>query len=401
MAPKANPEIAASLSHALGSRSQKWLADALVVKPTAVSQWINGKYRPLAIHLALIADLLQQDARELARAAEYDPEKTFRLYERIAFGGERIEQILERQSEELQSIRRFWVGGLPWDGIELGIEGDKFLQQELKRYPHWKQRQLLLMKRSEVLYQLTRLYAACLLPKDSFSILMNISAQQEAIASEFEDSGSNNNAPRIYAYRSKGEAYHLVGKSAEARRWYNACLVLAKDQRSRLEIAQSLCLASVGCGDKRGYKRAARVMDTALEREQFDAIVESMVLEAEGRGDIMLGLKRNEKLEKANLIVFKSQVSGHPMILRLIQWKRSNVLAMLYLAGESVNLEKLKIELNEVFTLAQRHGYFKYIEELASHVKKFVSQHPKFSHLLQLIPNTTAYPDLYFSLSVV
>lgn len=44
------------IREACGGRSQRWLAEALDVDPSTVSDWKTGKHRPSRAHLAAIAE---------------------------------------------------------------------------------------------------------------------------------------------------------------------------------------------------------------------------------------------------------------------------------------------------------------------------------------------------------
>lgn len=379
-------EIGDMLSRALGSRSQESLAQQVGVSQEQISNYLSGKCIPPAVRIPLLAAALQLDFDTLWAATGYTTDKL--LYSKDVYVTQAsLGDLVGSHHELIQAISEMWEGGMPDRAITSAVPLNKTLQVQGNRYAKTKYHVEFLYLRSRLLCELGCAYTVSLTAEDALGPINDVANQQFSIAIELAEHGSNDAVPMAFAYRSLGDAYYALRKCDEAQRNYNYALSYEKNELRRMEIIRGLALTAAYKDKLREYKDIDRQIKTCLDSNaHVDARTASTLLEAEGRALALFYdpsawttlLHATEAMERVG-------VQGENLICRRLQLIRSRIVAQLYLEGLDFDKDDLVQNVEDAMTLARRHRYHKYAEEIRKLLHEFAARHPHFDFTYTVI----------------
>lgn len=380
------PRLSDMLLASVGLKGENWVAARLNVSQAAVSQWINGYKRPSRRKLIKLASLLQLDLIQLAEAAEYDPEEIRSLNERIMIEDVEFDDLLQAWSEEVNLLLELYLGGLPKRTIDFGLILNERLDKELAHHKSHKNRKSILNIRSQLLHVLGLTYISCLIPHQAAGALEHVALQLEDVAAEFHSVGLDDKRSLAWAQYARGHSYYALGKWEKAQRSFIGGLNLEKDYQYQFAFIHGIGLTSAYRGYDEKFTECVVWMKEYRERQASNTADETLVLEAEGRGQVLLRYDTAwEKIEKGLESLSKYESQGRPMLLRLLQYKRSKIVARLSLKPAGADLDLLISDLSEALSLARRHSYLKYSNDLEVLVRSYVRKHIHLSCLLDAL----------------
>lgn len=382
------PELSKALLPAIGTTGEEWLAERMDVSQAAVSYWVSGYNRPSRRNLIRLVSLLDLDLFELAKACEYDFVEIENLHKRVTVETTSLADLIQEWTEEVKMLREEYLGGLPLRAIEGGAALNDRLNKELARNQSSQNRKPILHVRSQLLHVMGLAFVSSLVPIQAARALEHVALELDKVAIELNSLGLNDHRSQAWAAYARGDMHYCLGRWDQAQWWYKRGLEIEKDPRHQIELVHGAGLSSAYMGKEREFIEYVDRMKDYQERGLTNASETALISEAKGRGLALLGQDsalRNlvQELES----IARNDFQGKPMILRIVQFKRSSILAQLYLKPSGTDIDLLGTELSDTFNLARRHGYLKYTHDLTILVRNHVKAHPQATSLLELLPH--------------
>lgn len=366
-------ELAARLQSRLGLRSQEWLGDLCGASQGRISLYLQGA-RPRLSVLVLMARALDDDPRELARLAGYDPRWALDLYTlHFVLGSEYLDALEEAQAKYIR-VRE--VDGDAQGALEalLGLEAG-LRAKMAKRAPGLPRARFVERKRAELMSDILACYRVFEPGSLQPDLARDWLRQMDAISRRHSDDA-------VFAARlgCRAHAYYLAGGDRyrrEAERDFKALLDsdledALPDDNVRLTAYQAMAGLVARHGDQRLVASYDEQIGTLLAKSK-SLTIEVRALAYIGRAISRASLGSSDwssALEEAFVEIRTAEQAGGTTPLLRVQAAFAEVYAR-RAAGET-HEGRLYDAGQAGIELAQIHGYRGFEEMITRMV-----MHPK------------------------
>lgn len=365
------PELKELLLPVLANAAnQQELADWCSVSQAAVSDWVNGYKRPSPANLALLAawEKATIDPQELAKAAQYEPDRILPLYELLALGQTSYSAFLESQTSAPELINKIWFRGDPELAIDEATIRIQQIDRALDSYSTPKYRYPLLRLLSKLWFERSCAYWVSAPISVSSQHIQQMAARQYWIAEEL-----NHKEPLGWAFHGLGNVlYGLKNYQASRGSFRRALRYLQDDAYRRPLAARTVALNSAYLKDEQAFKEDVAITWRMLDEGNATPITQCIVLEGIARGEALLGNDRSRAtLAEGWSCLEKAERDGRKVTVPRIQLLRSEVEASLSLK----DWDKAWIEDNaqKGQSLAEAHSYKKYAANFEEFLRSVVA----------------------------
>jgi len=359
MNPALNQELRCILLKKQGSLSQQTIADLCGVSQATVSGWFSGYKRPRLSHLVNLARVIGVDPIELAKAANYNPQEVYKLYNNSQIYPEDI----DFAKNNLKSISQLHISGNNTLALNMLKELLDWINIKLRQFSSSLE---LLDLKANLLLDMVNIYNEILLPKDFMKNSGKFLEEVENI------SRTIGNAELFYmAGFMRGDGKYLLSDYASSAHKILVCLDYIKKVDNRLWALRTLALDYAYLNELSRFKKVYNEITGLIEDGNFKhPEIVCMTYEGLGRAQVLLRLSDDINILNNAWSIYKNRVK--PIVkcspILEIGLKRSMIEIILKTQpNESSLLEKIG---TNIIHISEQFSYPRYVLKTQELLKK-------------------------------